>query len=211
MGRIIKAKVGEHAVEAPPIKSQESGSDNSRIIAREVYQAQLNARKRVRQAEEDAQIQVLAAKKALQNRRKVAIAKSSEASFTQAALDAIDSFKTRANVFAEMERDIRLLGDAMLEKVMGEAPAKANAVLPGAIAKSIDNLRAQRKFVVGLGKTDLSKLEADGTLKKLKKLPEVIVKTEAVANGFVCLRFEFGEVLARSKPVLKALESLGKF
>lgn len=204
MGRIIKAK-GMHDSEVQlDSKPAKLVSDNSRIIAREVYQAQLDARQSIREAQEKAQKTIIAAKAEQKVRREEAVAKASERSFTAAALEAVALFKKRAELFAEMEQDIKKLGSAMIDKVVG-ASEGASAAHSSAIEKSIRGLRGQRKFVVGLGPEDMTSLQEENHLEALKAIPEIILKSETTPKGFAQLRFEFGEVLARSGPILKAL------
>lgn len=210
MARVIKGGQAPSPRRALPKLKSAAGK---KVIEKELYRAQQVAEQIMADAEAERARMLQAAKQQAAQAREEASAEGAEEAFAQAAQEALQSFRLRAERYAEAADDIRILALEVVSKIMNADleldPREVDAI----IKRGMDRLRARRKLRIQVSAARKAALVGQRPilLQRLEDEPDLVVEAAPdVGPGFARVVTEVGGALCAEQTAFDSLaEALG--
>lgn len=207
MAKVIKAGAGAKAP-LPQGGARMGMPVGRKVLEREVYQAQNEAKQILDEAADKREKLLADAKRHAAQAREEAMSKGAAEAFAQAASEALLAFRRRAQRYAEASDDIRTLALEIAKKVLGVDPALPTARVDEIMKKGMAQLRARRRLRVQVPASRLESLadERPKLMRALKDEPDLVVEpADDVNPGFARVVTEIGGALCAEATALDSL------
>lgn len=212
MAKVIKAGAGPKAP-LPAGGARMAMPVGRKVLEREVYQAQAEAKQILDDAAAQREKLLQEAKKHAAQAREEAMAKGAAEAFAQAASEALLAFRRRADRYGEAADDIRTLAMEVVKKVLGADPALPSARAEEILKKGMAQLRARRRLRLQVPASRLAAL-ADERPKLMRAVagePDLLIEAADDVNpGFARVVTEIGGALCAEQTALDSMaEAVG--
>jgi flagellar biosynthesis/type III secretory pathway protein FliH len=210
MARVIKGQKSD-TPEPKVIVAAPKVVGGGRVIERDVYRAQQEAREIVKQGELDKKKRLAEGKRQANQAREEAMAKGAADAFAEAAKEAIVIFKNRANRYADVESDIHVLADEITLKVLGSAPSLKTTDVDAIVKAGVNRLRARRRLKLQFspGRLAQLKVEQADVLSRVAAEPDFDLEDASDVNpGFVRVVTDVGGALCDESAAVSTLSQV---
>jgi len=212
MARVIKSQ--KDTSEAPKVVvSLPKQVDGGRVIDRDIYKANLLAKQILKDGEQEKKKRLSQSAQKVGLATEEAVARGASEAMGEAAKVAITVFNNRADRYADVESDLRVLVEEIVKRILGAKPKLSKKQYDEVIINAINQLRTHRQLKLQFSMGSLENMiKENGELFNQLKAKQDFVIEEApnVPSGFIRVVTDVGSALCEEKAVLEALSTVSR-